>query len=103
MPLLGRLVQHPVHVVEVQRVGCAVVARGREGPLSVAVERRVVRILMLDEIDKHGVEASHAPVFQIQLCLLARELHQQRPRRVSIEQERLARSIHQVTLCHLNA
>ena len=83
-PLLICFLDHPVGVGEIGLIGGGEVPRSPKGPIAAGVVWGIVGILIHDEMDEDRVEPFLAPVFEVELRLLFRELQDQRPHRIPV-------------------
>lgn len=95
--------QDPVGLPEIGFVGSAEVAIAKERAVPVGIGGSVAGKTMLDKVDQHRVEPACPPVTKIDIRVLARQIGDQRPRGVAIDQKGTADSIFQISFAGLHA
>ena len=75
-------------MIEIAVIGSREISIGLERAVAVHIPRRLIREFVLDQIDKHGVEAPGLTVVQIELAILTAQLRDQRPGGVADQEER---------------
>src|ERR1700730_17314289 len=87
---------------EVFFVGRAVISGDQKRPLPVSIGRRIGREPMLDELDHYRVEPSRAPIIEVEINLIPRQLRNEGPRSIPLYNKGFTRSIYKMTFAGQN-